>query len=130
MDGCIQPKIELVTAELVDQILAEAFQLLMDVGVKVMLPEARELLAEAGATVDEENQVVRIPEPVVRKSLITVPHESWLHNQAGQPTVRYGGDAVHFDPGSSGVCMLNPETLEHYSAETADLVKLIKAVFP
>jgi len=124
----MQPKIELVSSELVEKILAEAFQLLMDVGVKVTLPEARELLAEAGAVADEESQVVRIPEAVARRALETVPHEFWLHNRMGEPTVHYGGDSVHFDPGSSGVSMLNPETLEPYSAQTADLVKLIKVV--
>jgi trimethylamine--corrinoid protein Co-methyltransferase len=40
--------------------------------------------------------------------------------------VRYGGDAVHFDPGSSGVHVLDPETLEHRPSQTPDLVRLIK----
>jgi trimethylamine--corrinoid protein Co-methyltransferase len=40
--------------------------------------------------------------------------------------VHYGGDAVHFDPGSSGVHVLDPDTGEHRPARSDDLVRLIK----
>ena len=38
----------------------------------------------------------------------------------------YGGNTVQFDPGSSAVHILDPETLEHRSPQSADLVRLIK----
>ncbi len=122
----MQPKIELLTPELVERILDEAFQLLMNPGVKVQAPEAMELLAAAGAQIDREREVARIPAEVARRALETVPHEFFLHNRAGAPVVRYGGDAVHFDPGSSGVHILDPETLEHKPSHTADLIRVIK----
>jgi trimethylamine---corrinoid protein Co-methyltransferase len=122
----MQPKLELLTPKLIPQIIAEAFELMMNPGIKVQLPEARELLAATGAEVDETNEVVHIPEDVARKALATVPREFWLYDQDGNPTVHYGGDAVHFDPGSSGVNVLDPETLEHRPATTPDLVKHIK----
>jgi trimethylamine--corrinoid protein Co-methyltransferase len=109
----MQPKIDLLSSELVERVLDEAFQLLMRPGVKVQAPEARRLLAEGGAHVDEAQEVVHIPEAVARQALETVPHEFFLHNRAGDPVVRYGGDAVHFDPGSSGVHVLDPDTLDH-----------------
>ena len=40
--------------------------------------------------------------------------------------MRYGGDAVQFDPGSSGVQVLDPDTLEHRPSQANDLVRLIK----
>ena len=55
-----------------------------------------------------------------------MPREFHLHDRAGEPRVTYGGDAVHFDPGSSGVHVLDPETLEHRPSTTADLVRLVK----
>lgn len=122
----MQPKLELLSPELVQAVLDEAFQLLRSPGVKVQAPEARRLLAEAGADVDETAEVARIPEKLVRAALETTPHEFFLHNRAGEPVVRYGGDAVHFDPGSAGVHILDPETLEHRSAQTPDLVRLVK----
>ena len=62
----MQPKIELLPPELVERVLDESFQLLMEPGVKVQTPEARRLLAGAGAHVDEAHDVVRIPEAVAR----------------------------------------------------------------
>ncbi len=122
----MQPKLELLSSELIERILAEAFQLLQSPGIKVKVPEARQLLAEAGARVDETNEVVHLPEAIVRRALETAPREFYLYNRLGEAMVRYGGDAVHFDPGSSGVHILDPETLEHRSSTTPDLVRLVK----
>jgi len=122
----MQPKIDLLSNELVERVLDEAFQLLVRPGVKVQAPEARELLAQAGAHVDEAQEVVHIPEAVARQALETVPHEFFLHNRAGDPVVRYGGDAVHFDPGSSGVHVLDPDTLDHKPSYGPDLVRVIQ----
>jgi len=122
----MQPRIELLTQDLIDRILDEAFQLMMKPGIKVQYPEARELLASAGCEVDKEGQVVQIPEAVARKALETVPSQFFLYDREGNPKVNYGGDAVHFDPGSSGVHVLDPETLEHKSAYTADLARIVK----
>jgi trimethylamine:corrinoid methyltransferase-like protein len=122
----MQPKLEILPADLVGRVLDEAFQLLMDPGIKVQSPAARELLLAGGAIPGEDEQVLRIPEKVARRALESVPHEFTLYNRAGQPTVCYGGDAVHFDPGSSGVHILDPQTLEHKPSHAQDLIRLIK----
>jgi trimethylamine--corrinoid protein Co-methyltransferase len=83
-------------------------------------------LAEAKADVDETTQVVRIPEFLVREALTTTPKKFHLYNRQGESNVTYGGDSVQFDPGSSGVNVLDPETLEHRAAHTPDLIRLIK----
>ncbi len=120
----MQPQLFLLSPDLLARILDEAFYLLMKPGVKVQDAEARQLLASAGATV--EGDIVHIPEKVVRRALDTPPSEFYLYDDQGRPAVHYGGDAVHFDPGSSGVHVLDPETLEHRPSETADLVRLVK----
>jgi len=120
----MQPKLELIPQDLVDRILDEAFQLLLNPGIKVQSAEARDLLVSAGAQVQDD--IAHIPENLVRAALQTVPHTFYLHDRDGSPTVTYGGDAVHFDPGSSGVHMLDPETLEHYPSQSDDLVRLVK----
>lgn len=122
----MQPKLELLSPDLIDHVLGEAFYLLETHGVKVQDAGARRLLGEAGARVDEANEVVRIPEALVRQALETAPREFYLYNRAGEPVVRYGGDAVHFDPGSSGVHILDPDTLEHRPSQTPDLVRLVQ----
>src|SRR5512145_3155706 len=122
----MQPKLPLLTEELIQRILDEAFQLMLKPGIKVQNEEARGLLKAAGATVDEETLVVHIPEPLVRKALETVPRQFHLYDYDGNPKVQYGGEAVHFDPGSSGVAILDPDTLEHRDAQTPDLIRVLK----
>lgn len=122
----MQPKLTLLTDDIIERILDEAYQLLLKPGIKVNNEEARDLLASAGAQIDLETNVVKIPQQIARKALETAPREFYLYDYDGNPTVKYGGDAVHFDPGSSGIAMLNPETLEHDTTETPHLLKLIK----
>jgi trimethylamine---corrinoid protein Co-methyltransferase len=124
----MQPKIELLDREFIERILAEAFELLERPGIKVQAPAAIDLLASAGARVDTttEGGVAHIPEALARRALETVPHEFFLHNRAGKPAVHYGGDHNHFDPGSSCVYVLDPETLEHRPAQGVDLVRLVQ----
>ncbi|MBE3046383.1 trimethylamine methyltransferase family protein, partial [Candidatus Bathyarchaeota archaeon] len=63
----LQPKLELLTYDLIARILDEAFQLMQKPGIKVQSAEARDLLIKAGATA--EGDVVKIPEKIVHKSL-------------------------------------------------------------
>ena len=120
----MHPKLELLTPDLIARILDEAFQLMHKPGIKVQSAAARELLVDAGATANGD--VVDIPEDIIRKALNTTPEEFYLYDRNGQPKVRYGGDSVHFDPGSSGVHILDPETLEHKTSYTPDLVRVVK----
>lgn len=122
----MQPILQFLSPDIIQRVFDEAYQLLLNPGVKVQLEEARQLLGDNGAQVDEANQVVHIPESVARKALSTVPREFCLYNQAGEPSVYYGGNAVQFDPGSSGVHIFDPQTFEHKSSFTKDLVRVVK----
>ena len=120
----MQPNLQLLEPRLVEQILGEAFQLIHQRGVTVQAPEAVELLVTAGAQV--ENGIAHIPEAAAQKALESVPHQFSLHNRAGEPVVNYCGNQVHFDPGSSCVHVLDPDTLEHRLSQSADLVRLVQ----
>jgi len=122
----MQPKIELLTEDLIQQILDEAYQILLKPGIKVQSAEARQLLGDSGAEVIEANEVVKIPQGLVERALESVPRHFWLYDRQGNPAVNYGGDVVHFDPGSSGVHYMDPDTLEHKPSITRDLVKIVK----
>jgi len=119
-----RPRLELLEPDLIERIIGEALELLETPGVRVQADEAVALLEDAGARV--EDGVAHIPEALVRAALATAPGAFDLHDRAGNPAVRYGRDAVHFDPGSSGVHVLDPESLEHRTSTAEDLVRLIK----
>lgn len=122
----MQPNISLLSEQLITRILDEAFQLLVNPGIKIQSPAAMQLLEEAGAYVDRDNEVAHIPENIIYHALETVPKKFQLYDRYGVPTVTYGGNAVHFDPGSSGVHILDPETNEHRPSYTNDLVQIVK----
>lgn len=122
----MQPKLELLSGELTSRILDEAYQLMMNPGIKVLSMPARTLLADAGAQIDGSSEVVKIPEKVVQAALSTVPKKFFLFDRVGERKVIYGGNSVQFDPGSAAVHILDPETLEHRPARTCDLIRLVK----
>ncbi len=124
--GQTQPKIELLSSDLMVRILDEAFELMMDPGIKVLSPRARDLLVGAGATTGTASEIVRIPEKAVRAALETVPKVFYLYDRFGDRKITYGGNSVHFDPGSSAVHVLDPDSLEHRTPTTTDLARLVK----
>jgi trimethylamine---corrinoid protein Co-methyltransferase len=127
----MRPRVQLLSAELIGRILREAFELLMNPGVRVG-SAAVELLRSAGvevgvaAGVTTNDGVAHIPEPLVRKCLASAPRDFYLYNRQGAKAVHYGGDDVHFDPGSCCVQILDLETLEARPSETRDLVRIVQ----
>ena len=122
----MKPSFKALPEDLLPKIVEEAVELLSSPGIKVGSPEAIELLFSSGAEVDQNNGIVKIPEELILKSLESVPCEFYLYDAFGAPTVHYAGDQVHFDPGSSGVNILDSDTREHRPSETDDLVNIIK----
>jgi trimethylamine--corrinoid protein Co-methyltransferase len=124
----MRPQFRLLDTSLVGRIVDEAFALLEDPGVQVHNEDARRLLRDAGARVDEATRVARIPEAIVRDALESAPRSFTLHSLDGAPVVHYGGDRVHFDPGSAALSILDAETLEQRPPHTADLVSFVHLV--
>ena len=120
----MRPRTQLLTPELVGRILCEAFELLMSPGVRVGSAPVVDLFRSAGVAANDG--VAHIPEPLVRKCLASAPLDFYLYNRQGERAVHYGGDDVHFDPGSCCVQMLDPDTLEARPSETRDLVRLVQ----
>ena len=119
----MRPRFELLDKPLIERILGEAFQLIEDPGVRVA-PYVVELLRSAGVTVKEG--VAHIPEALARSLLELVPREFHLYDRKGKAVVHYGGDDVHFDPGSSCLNILDAETQQARPALAADLVRLVQ----
>src|SRR5581483_3725741 len=85
---------------------------------------AAELLASAGARVD--NGIAHIPDVIVRRALQSVPREFFVYDRGGRQAVHYGGDDVHFDPGSSCLNILDSDTQQPRPAMAADLVRMVQ----
>jgi trimethylamine--corrinoid protein Co-methyltransferase len=99
----IRPKLEFLSSETVNRAIDEAYELLWNPGVRVHYDEALRLLADAGATVDMASRVAQIPRDLAEKCVATAPSEFYLYNFDGEPAVHYGGDDIHYDPGSAAI---------------------------
>ncbi|MGA7171915.1 MAG: trimethylamine methyltransferase family protein [Candidatus Sulfotelmatobacter sp.] len=119
----MRPRFELLDKPLIERILGEAFQLIEDPGLRVA-PYVVELLQSAGVTVTEA--VAHIPEALARSLLELVPREFYLYDRHGKAAVHYGGDDVHFDPGSSCLNILDAVTQQARPAMAADLVRMVQ----
>jgi len=121
-----RPKLELLSPALVDQILAEAYQILAETGVFFENEEARALFRKAGQDVDDAAQRARMSRRLVERALVSAPASIEMYDRSGTRSYRVGGDDVHFDPGSSGTRILDSGTLRERKPETADLVRIAR----
>jgi trimethylamine--corrinoid protein Co-methyltransferase len=116
----LRPKLQFLTAATVDRVIEEAYGLLLNPGVRVHYDEALRLLGDAGADVDRHSRVARIPRSLVERALETAPSSFYLYDLDGRPKVHYGGDDVHFDPGSAAIEIADYGASQSRVPDTAD----------
>jgi trimethylamine--corrinoid protein Co-methyltransferase len=119
----MKPALQLLDSAAIEKVLSEAFELLESPGVKVA-PIAAELLRAAGVRVADG--VAHIPERVVRRALSSAPREFFLYTRESHRAVHYGGDDVHFDPGSCCLNILDYQAGQPRLAKSADLAALVQ----
>ncbi|MGB8647086.1 MAG: trimethylamine methyltransferase family protein [Anaerolineae bacterium] len=122
----IRPKLEFLSHETVGRVVDEAYDLLWEPGVRVHYDTGLRLLAEGGATVDFAARVAHIPRGLAEKALASAPSSFYLYNLEGKPVVHYGGDDVHFDPGSAAIEILDHGAQTSRPPVTADCVNFVR----
>ncbi|MFB6184482.1 MAG: trimethylamine methyltransferase family protein [Haloarculaceae archaeon] len=75
------PPLEKLTEDGLDAIHDVSIEIIEDVGIKVAHEEAREYLADAGARVDDESEIVEVPESLVEDCLGKPPSSFTLHGR-------------------------------------------------
>jgi trimethylamine--corrinoid protein Co-methyltransferase len=73
-----------------------ALRVIETLGIKVLNDEARRYYKQAGASVDEESQLVKIDRALVAAALETAPSEFVIHGRTPTADVSMGGDNVAF----------------------------------
>ncbi len=118
-----RPKLELLSNELIQKIIDEAYDILENQGVFIENEEALELLRDAGMKVDTSSQRVRITPQLVEDSLASTPASLKMYDRDGETEYLIGEDEVHFNPGSVAVTILDFETQQERKAVTDDLIR-------
>jgi trimethylamine--corrinoid protein Co-methyltransferase len=73
-----------------------ALRVIETLGIKVLNDEARGYYKQAGASVDEESQMVKIDRALVAAALESAPSEFVIHGRTPTADVSMGGDNVAF----------------------------------
>ena len=77
------PPVPVFSEDRVEAIHLTALRVLQELGVKVLLPDARARFAAAGALVDEQSQMVRIGADIVEAALASAPRS--IRVRGGSP---------------------------------------------
>jgi trimethylamine--corrinoid protein Co-methyltransferase len=88
--------VRLLSEEQVDDVHQATLALLEDVGVEFMSAGARRVFRDAGALLDDETGLVRIPREVVESAVATAPSMFTVTPRGDTRRIRVGGDSVAF----------------------------------
>jgi trimethylamine--corrinoid protein Co-methyltransferase len=119
-----RPKLDMLSQSFIDQIVSEAMDVLGKTGVLVENDEALRLSTDAGC--ECKGRTVLFKETLVKESLKTTPHSIKMYDRSGDLAMTLEGDAIHFDPGSGALKILDPVTLEERKPVTRDLIRFAK----
>ena len=88
-----------------------SLDILEQIGVRLYLPEAIDVLKKAGASVSEGN-LVRVPTRLVEKALTTAPKLVVLYDRHGNPVMPLEGGRCFYGPGSDCLNLIDHRTGE------------------
>lgn len=92
----VREPLRVVSDDELENIHRASLRVLEEVGIDFLLPEARRLLAAAGATADPASSRVRFEPELVESLVSTAPSEFTLHGGAPERDLHIGGDWITF----------------------------------
>ncbi len=121
-------RFEVLSPDEVERIHGASMQVLGDVGVKVDYAPARDLFRQAGADVGTSNNIVRIPEHLVRWAVSQAPSQFTLYGSDAQFRLPIGGDQVCFAGLGTPTFIIDTDTGERRPTTIADVVRHIQLI--
>jgi len=121
----MRPTIQILDERTIKHILAQAKEILSEIGLEIQGAMLRQRLLEQGLKEDANGRVL-FPAHVVDQAIASTPGSFTLHDRAGNAHAEIGRDNVHFVPGSSGLKILDHRTGETRPASTADFVAYVR----
>jgi trimethylamine--corrinoid protein Co-methyltransferase len=99
-----------------------AFRILENSGVVVYSPTAFEAFKSAGALVDEEERIVRLPRGLVEDAIDSNPSSIVLYSRDGNHDALLENSRVHYGTGGTALYVLDPDTGEHRPSTIEDVI--------
>ncbi|MEE8426308.1 MAG: trimethylamine methyltransferase family protein [Woeseiaceae bacterium] len=119
----MRPTLNVLTDELITQVLDEAKRILAETGMEIRGEGMRQRLLDHGLKTDNSGKRILFSGDVVDAAIASTPHTFTLFNRDGEPHAEIGGNNVHYVPGSSGLKILDHRTGETRPANSTDFVE-------
>ena len=124
----MRPRVRFLDDDLMERIVAEGREVLCKLGVEIHNDSILSMLGDHGAGVDMDKSHAVLTEEIIDKALKTAPDSFKLFDVLGAETHHFAGDNVYFTPGSAAISILDNETGEMRTPDTADYVRYAKLV--
>lgn len=112
----------------VKKISDSVFEVLSKSGVAVYSPTAFEAFKQAGAEVDAENQIVKLPRSMVEDAIESNPSSITLYSRDEEYNCVLEKNKVHYGTGGTAIYVLDPDTGERRNSLTEDVILNAKMV--
>jgi len=122
----VSPGMRVLSEDQKKEVHRATLELLRRTGVKVIVPEVRELLEEAGCWMDDER--VRIPPDLIDWAIEAAPSRVVLCDRDGNPAMTLEGRKGYYGTGSDTPFVLDAETGERRKAVLSDVANVARLV--
>jgi len=112
----------------IGRIHENALKILEEVGVKVELPEALDILSGAGARIDVENKLVKMPAKLVEREVRRAPCRVVLYGRRRRNDLILEGCNVHMGTGGAALRVIDPDTQAVRAGRLIDIGRLARLV--
>ena len=117
-----------LTEESIHRIHQTAMRIIEEVGFEINSEIALEFLNSAGAWVDREKQLVRLPQQRVMELIEMAPSEVKLYGQDEKHDISLGGHRVYAGTGGTALYVYHPDTAQKQLATLDDLKRITRLV--
>jgi trimethylamine--corrinoid protein Co-methyltransferase len=122
----LTPGLQLLTDSQKEELHSATLELLRRTGVKVLVPEVRDLLKKAGCWMEDE--FVRIPPHLIDWAIRTAPSRVVLCDQGGNPALELEGRKGYYGTGSDTPFVIDAFSGERRQAVLEDVGNVAKLV--
>ena len=106
----------------VTKIAEAAFEVLETSGMAVYSDTAMDALKAAGAKIDTENRIAKLPRSMVEDAVASNPSSITLHSRDGKTDAVLEKNRVHYGTGGTAIYVLDLETGQRRSSTTEDVI--------
>jgi trimethylamine--corrinoid protein Co-methyltransferase len=112
------PHLRILSGNQIRNIYRATLACLQRTGVEINNPEARQLLCDAGAKIDDHR--VRIPSHIIETTLADAPKAFTIFGQSQQWDMSVEPGQVRFGPGPTCTYFMDPDTGEKHKTQKSD----------